>query len=56
VLLLLNVAGPGEIDNDLYTDITEECQQYGRIDRVVMFVMPNAPEDEKLRIFIKFKT
>lgn len=56
VVLLKNMVGPGEVDDDLQPEIEEECQmKYGDINKVLIFEIPKAPEDEAVRIFVEFK-
>ncbi|KAG8227334.1 hypothetical protein J437_LFUL006292 [Ladona fulva] len=56
VVLLRNMVGPGEVDEDLEPEVKEECNtKYGDVIRVLIFEMPNAPHDEAVRIFVEFK-
>ncbi|XP_027087890.1 DNA-damage-repair/toleration protein 111-like isoform X1 [Coffea arabica] len=57
VLLLRNMVGPGEVDDDLEGEIAEECQKYGTVNRVLIFEItePNFPHDEAVRIFVQFE-
>ncbi|KAJ3278480.1 hypothetical protein HK104_002300 [Borealophlyctis nickersoniae] len=56
VVLLTNMVGPGEVDDDLQTETAEECSKYGKVDRCIVFEVPNnqVPDIEAVRIFIKF--
>jgi splicing factor 45 len=50
------MVGPGEVDSDLEPEVREECQtKYGDVIKVVIFEVPNAEEEEAVRIFVEFK-
>jgi len=56
VVLLKNMVGPGEVDADLQPEIEEECaEKYGDINKVLIFEIPGASEEEAVRIFVEFK-
>nr|CAG4644224.1 EOG090X0BIL [Lepidurus arcticus] len=56
VVLLRNMVGPGEVDDDLEPEVKEECQtKYGDVVQVVLYEMPGVPDDEAVRIFVEFK-
>jgi len=56
VVLLKNMVGPGEVDGELQPEIEEECTtKYGDIIKVIIFEIPNAQEEEAVRIFVEFK-
>ncbi|OAY74963.1 DNA-damage-repair/toleration protein DRT111, chloroplastic [Ananas comosus] len=57
VLLLRNMVGPGEVDDDLEDEVASECAKYGTVTRVLIFEItePNFPSDEAVRIFIQFE-
>nr|SVE80322.1 EOG090X0BIL [Daphnia magna] len=56
VVYLRNMVGPGEVDSDLEPEVREECQtKYGDVNKVVIFEVPNAEEEEAVRIFVEFK-
>ncbi|XP_071445362.1 splicing factor 45 [Hetaerina americana] len=56
VVLLRNMVGPGEVDEDLEPEVKEECNtKYGDVIRVLIYEMPNVPHDEAVRIFVEFK-
>ena len=59
VLLLRNMASPGEADADLAVEIGEECSKYGDVLKVTILEMPassDVPPDEVVRIFVQFAT
>lgn len=56
VVLLKNMVGPGEVDDELQPEIEEECStKYGDISKVIIFEIPGAIEEEAVRIFVEFK-
>ncbi|ONK61970.1 uncharacterized protein A4U43_C08F35470 [Asparagus officinalis] len=57
VLLLRNMVGPGEVDDDLEDEVASECAKYGSVTRVLIFEItePNFPVDEAVRIFVQFE-
>jgi splicing factor 45 len=57
VVLLTNMVGPGEVDDDLEPETKEECSKYGEVVKCVIFEIPGPgvkPEDA-VRIFVEFK-
>ncbi|OQV23646.1 putative Splicing factor 45 [Hypsibius exemplaris] len=54
VVLLRNMVGPGEVDNDLEPEVREEAKKYGEVVSCMVYEMPGKPEDEAIRIFIEF--
>ncbi|KAK6630593.1 hypothetical protein RUM43_014578 [Polyplax serrata] len=56
VVLLRNMVGPGEVDDDLEPEVKDECNtKYGEVVKVLIFEMPEAPQEEAIRIFVEFK-
>ncbi|XP_026731368.1 splicing factor 45-like [Trichoplusia ni] len=56
VVLLRNMVGPGDVDEELEPEVKDECNtKYGDVIKVLIFEMPNAPSDEAVRIFVEFK-
>ncbi|XVE89354.1 hypothetical protein DITRI_Ditri19aG0195400 [Diplodiscus trichospermus] len=57
VLLLRNMVGPGEVDDELEDEVGSECAKYGTVTRVLIFEItePNFPGDEAVRIFVQFE-
>ncbi|MBA0663259.1 hypothetical protein Goklo_003381 [Gossypium klotzschianum] len=57
VLLLRNMVGPGEVDDELEDEVGSECAKYGTVTRVLIFEITEAnfPADEAVRIFIQFE-
>ncbi|KAL1205067.1 DNA-damage-repair/toleration protein [Cardamine amara subsp. amara] len=56
VLLLRNMVGPGEVDDELEDEVGSECGKYGVVTRVLIFEItePNFPVHEAVRIFVQF--
>ena len=57
LLLLQNMVGPGEVDNDLEAETKEECKKYGEVVKCLIYEIPNkrVPDDEAVRIFVEFQ-
>ncbi|XP_030073052.1 splicing factor 45 isoform X2 [Microcaecilia unicolor] len=55
VVLLRNMVGAGEVDEDLEAETKEECEKYGKVAKCVIFEIPGAPDDEAVRIFLEFE-
>ncbi|OXU31351.1 hypothetical protein TSAR_002092 [Trichomalopsis sarcophagae] len=56
VVLLRNMVGPGEVDDDLEPEVKDECNtKYGDVIRVVIHEVIDAQPEEAVRIFVEFK-
>ncbi|KAG9147615.1 hypothetical protein Leryth_007391 [Lithospermum erythrorhizon] len=57
VVLLRNMVGPGEVDDELEGEVAEECTKFGTVTRVLIFEItePNFPHEEAVRIFVQFE-
>ncbi|CAB4001767.1 Splicing factor 45 [Paramuricea clavata] len=56
VILLRNMVGPGEVDDELEPETAEECSKYGEVQKVVIYEIPEGvADDEAVRIFVEFK-
>lgn len=57
VLLLQNMVGPGEVDDDLEQETKEECKKYGDVVKCLIFEIPNkrVPDEQAVRIFVEFR-
>ncbi|CAL5051159.1 unnamed protein product [Urochloa decumbens] len=57
VLLLRNMVGPGEVDDELEDEVAGECAKYGTVTRVLIFEITQTdfPAEEAVRIFIQFE-
>ncbi|XP_040269266.1 splicing factor 45 [Bufo bufo] len=55
VVLLRNMVGAGEVDEDLEGETKEECEKYGKVSKCVIFEIPGTPDEEAVRIFLEFE-
>lgn len=56
VVLLRNMVGPGEVDDDLEPEVKDECNtKYGDVARVIIHEVMEASPEEAVRIFVEFK-
>ncbi|XP_032663183.1 splicing factor 45 [Odontomachus brunneus] len=56
VVLLRNMVGPGEVDDDLEPEVKDECNtKYGDVARVIIHEVMEAAPEEAVRIFVEFK-
>ncbi|KAJ6666268.1 hypothetical protein lerEdw1_000540 [Lerista edwardsae] len=55
VVLLRNMVGAGEVDEELEGETKEECEKYGKVGKCVIFEIPGAVDDEAVRIFLEFE-
>eukprot|EP00300_Choanocystis_sp_HF-7_P002286 c11760_g1_i1.p1 GENE.c11760_g1_i1~~c11760_g1_i1.p1 ORF type:complete len:361 (+),score=68.88 c11760_g1_i1:35-1084(+) len=58
VLLLKNMVGPGEVDDDLEGEVAGECSRYGKVEKCLIFEVTDgsAGPEESVRIFVSFDT
>lgn len=54
ILLLNNLVGAGEVDEDLEEETAEEAGKYGKVKRCVIKEIKGLPDDEAVRIFLEF--
>nr|XP_033507251.1 poly(U)-binding-splicing factor PUF60a [Epinephelus lanceolatus] len=57
VMVLRNMVGPDDIDDDLEGEVTEECGKFGRVRRVVIYQERQGEEDDAeviVKIFVEF--
>lgn len=56
VVLLRNMVGPGDVDNDLEPEVKDECNtKYGDVISVVINELKNVVPEEAVRIFVEFR-
>uniref|UniRef100_A0A8C6VW31 Splicing factor 45 n=1 Tax=Nothobranchius furzeri TaxID=105023 RepID=A0A8C6VW31_NOTFU len=55
VVLLRNMVGRGEVDEDLEGETKEECEKYGKVVKCVIFEIAEVLDDEAVRIFLEFE-
>uniref|UniRef100_A0A3Q3WZ52 RRM domain-containing protein n=1 Tax=Mola mola TaxID=94237 RepID=A0A3Q3WZ52_MOLML len=57
VMVLRNMVGPDDIDDDLEGEVTEECGKFGRVKRVIIYQERQGEEDNAdiiIKIFVEF--
>lgn len=56
VVLLRNMVGPGDVDDELEPEVKEECiSKYGEVQKVIIKELENVVPEEGVRIFVEFK-
>ncbi|XP_030635266.1 splicing factor 45 [Chanos chanos] len=55
VVLLRNMVGRGEVDEELEAETKEECEKYGKVVKCVIFEISGVTDDEAVRIFLEFE-
>ncbi|XP_056598728.1 poly(U)-binding-splicing factor PUF60a isoform X3 [Triplophysa dalaica] len=57
VMVLRNMVGPEDIDDDLEGEVTEECGKFGVVNRVIIYQEKQGEEDDAeviVKIFVEF--
>lgn len=57
ILLLKNMVGPEDVDEELQEEIQEECSKYGPVENVIMYQERQSEEDNaeiRVKIFVEF--
>uniref|UniRef100_A0A672K9N7 Splicing factor 45-like n=1 Tax=Sinocyclocheilus grahami TaxID=75366 RepID=A0A672K9N7_SINGR len=55
VVLLRNMVGRGEVDEDLEAETKEECEKYGKVIKCVIFEIAGVCDEDAVRIFLEFE-
>merc|ERR1712176_149223 len=55
VILLNNLVGAGEVDEDLEEETAEEAGKYGKLVKCVIKEINSLPDDQAVRIFLEFE-
>lgn len=55
VVLLNNLVGAGEVDEDLEGETVEEAGKYGKVTKCVIKEIKGLPDDQAVRIFLEFE-
>lgn len=56
-MVLRNMVGPDDIDDDLEGEVTEECGKFGQVKRVIIYQERQGEEDDAeviVKIFVEF--
>ncbi|CAO3674749.1 unnamed protein product [Umbelopsis ramanniana] len=58
IVLLRNMVGPGEVDDTLQHETADECSKYGKVERCLIFEVPESQvgANQAVRIFVKFQS
>ena len=57
-MVLRNMVGPEDLDEELETEVTEECSKYGNVDRVIIYQERQSEEEDAeviVKLFVEFK-
>ncbi|CAF0796818.1 unnamed protein product [Brachionus calyciflorus] len=57
VIVLRNMVGPEDVDEELEIEITEECEKFGEVERVVIYQEKQSEEEDAeiiVKIFVEF--
>jgi len=56
VVLLRNMVGPGEVDDELEPEVKDECNtKYGDVGSVTIHEVPDVEPEDAVRIFVEFR-
>lgn len=56
-MVLRNMVGPEDIDDDLEGEVTEECGKFGTVNRVIIYQEKQGEEEDAdiiVKIFVEF--
>ena len=59
VIILRNMVGPEDVDEELQSEITDECGKYGEVERVVIYQEQQGEEEDAeviVKIFVEFES
>ncbi|KAJ8317088.1 hypothetical protein KUTeg_004992 [Tegillarca granosa] len=57
VMVLRNMVGPEDLDDELENEVTDECGKYGNVNRVIIYQEKQSEEDDAeviVKIFVEF--
>lgn len=55
--MLRNMVGPEDLDDDLESEVTDECGKYGSVNKVIIYQEKQSEEDDAeviVKIFVEF--
>lgn len=58
-MVLRNMVEIGDVDEELESEVTDECSKFGNVSRVVIYQEKQGEEDDApviVKIFVKFST
>ena len=56
-MVLKNMVGPEDLDDELEAEVTDECGKYGNVNRVIIYQEKQSEEDDAeiiVKIFVEF--
>lgn len=57
VMVLRNMVGPEDLDDELESEVTEECGKFGNVNRVIIYQERQGEEEDAeiiVKIFVEF--
>jgi len=54
---LRNMVGPEDVDEDLESEVVDECSKYGNVNRVIIYQEKQSEDDDAevlVKIFVEF--
>ena len=52
VIVLRNMVGVDDLDDDLKDEVTDECEKFGKVNRVIIY-QEKQSEEEKAEVIVK---
>jgi len=59
VMVLKNMVGPEDLDEDLESEVTEECSKYGEVEKAIIYQEKQSEAEDAdvhVKIFVLFTT
>ena len=56
-MILRNMVGPEDLDEELESEVTDECGRYGHVKRVIVYQEKQSEDDNAevvIKIFVEF--